>query len=78
MVSHQIKLICLSQKVNHSPSYHTDAELDRDVKENLLKDTFTILNLTRCDKKRVMEEDRQRVRERLMQAITTKPNLADM
>lgn len=59
-------------QVNHSPSYHTDAELDRDVKESLLKDTFAILNLTRCDKRRVLEEDRQRVRERLMQAITVK------
>ncbi|XP_046677752.1 tubulin polyglutamylase ttll6-like isoform X1 [Homalodisca vitripennis] len=65
-------------EVNHSPSYHTDAELDRDVKESLLKDTFTILNLTRCDRKRVMEEDRQRVRERLMQAIVTKPQMPDM
>ncbi|XP_054286926.1 tubulin polyglutamylase TTLL13-like [Macrosteles quadrilineatus] len=65
-------------EVNHSPSYHTDAELDKEVKESLLKDTFTILNLTRCDKRRVMEEDRQRVRDRLMQAIATRANLPDM
>lgn len=61
-------------KVNHSPSYHTDAELDKDVKENLLRDTFTLLNLTRCDKRKVLEEDRQRVRERLMHAISAKGN----
>ncbi|KAJ9592946.1 hypothetical protein L9F63_015370, partial [Diploptera punctata] len=56
-------------EVNHSPSYHTDTQIDRDIKENLLQDTFIILNLSQTDKKKVLEEDRRRVRERLLQGI---------
>ncbi|XP_045450147.1 tubulin polyglutamylase TTLL13-like [Melitaea cinxia] len=54
-------------EVNHSPSFHTDTQLDREVKESLLTDTFTMLNIWQCDKKRVLEEDRKRIRERLLQ-----------
>lgn len=54
-------------QVNHSPSFHTDTQLDREVKESLLTDTFTMLNIWQCDKKRVLEEDRKRIRERLLQ-----------
>ncbi|PSN41134.1 hypothetical protein C0J52_05208 [Blattella germanica] len=56
-------------EVNHSPSFHTDAQIDRDIKESLLQDTFGILNLTHTDKKKILEEDRRRVRERLLQGI---------
>ncbi|XP_069694398.1 tubulin polyglutamylase TTLL13-like isoform X2 [Periplaneta americana] len=59
-------------EVNHSPSFHTDAQIDRDIKESLLRDTFIILNLTQADKKKVLEEDRRRVRERLLQGINHK------
>ncbi|XP_049872008.1 tubulin polyglutamylase TTLL13-like isoform X2 [Pectinophora gossypiella] len=54
-------------EVNHSPSFHTDTQLDREVKEGLLTDTFTMLNIWQCDKKRVLEEDRRRIRDRLLQ-----------
>ncbi|XP_013170058.1 PREDICTED: tubulin polyglutamylase TTLL13-like [Papilio xuthus] len=54
-------------EVNHSPSFHTDTQLDREVKESLLTDTFTMLNIWQCDKKRVLEEDRRRIRDRLLQ-----------
>jgi len=56
--------------VNHSPSFHTDAQIDKDVKEALLTDTFNILNLQQCDKKKIMEEDKKRIRERLLQGIS--------
>jgi tubulin polyglutamylase TTLL6/13 len=61
-----------SFQVNHSPSFHTDAQIDRDIKESLLRDTFIILNLTQADKKKVIEEDHRRVRERLLQGINHK------
>lgn len=54
-------------QVNHSPSFHTDTQLDREVKEGLLTDTFTMLNIWQCDKRRVLEEDRKRIRDRLLQ-----------
>lgn len=59
-------------QVNHSPSFHTDAQIDKDVKEGLLMSTFEMLNLQQCDKKKIIEEDRKRVRDRLLQGINTK------
>lgn len=32
-------------------------------------DTFEMLNLQLCDKRKVMEEDKKRIRERLLQGI---------
>nr|XP_050863477.1 tubulin polyglutamylase TTLL13-like [Vespula vulgaris] len=59
-------------EVNHSPSFHTDAQIDKDVKESLLTDTFEMLNLQQCDKKKIIEEDRRRVRDRLLQGVILK------
>ncbi|KAI4497308.1 hypothetical protein M0802_007555 [Mischocyttarus mexicanus] len=59
-------------EVNHSPSFHTDAQIDKDIKESLLIDTFEILNLQQCDKKKIIEEDKRRVRDRLLQGVTLK------
>ncbi|KZC11699.1 Tubulin polyglutamylase TTLL13 [Dufourea novaeangliae] len=59
-------------EVNHSPSFHTDAQIDKDIKEGLLMDTFAMLNLQQCDKRKIIEEDRRRVRDRLLQGITCK------
>jgi len=35
-------------------------------------DTFDILNLQQCDKKKIIEEDRKRIRERLLQGLNGK------
>ncbi|CAL7937173.1 unnamed protein product [Xylocopa violacea] len=59
-------------EVNHSPSFHTDAQIDKDIKEGLLMNTFEMLNLQQCDKKKIIEEDRKRVRDRLLQGINSK------
>ena len=53
-------------EVNRSPSFHTDAPLDKEIKEGLLTDTFNLINLFANDRKRCMEEEKRRVRERLM------------
>ncbi|KAG5871650.1 hypothetical protein JTB14_037075 [Gonioctena quinquepunctata] len=47
-------------EVNHSPSFHTDSELDCEVKEALLHDMFAMMNLENCDKRKIMREDRKR------------------
>ncbi|XP_034239895.1 tubulin polyglutamylase TTLL13-like [Thrips palmi] len=67
LLDHKLKPYVL--EVNHSPSFHTDAQIDREVKETLLMDTFGILNMGQYDKRKVMEEDRRRVRDRLLQSI---------
>ncbi|XP_009873212.1 PREDICTED: tubulin polyglutamylase TTLL6, partial [Apaloderma vittatum] len=55
-------------EVNHSPSFTTDSRLDREVKDALLCDTLNLINVHACDKRKVLEEDKQRAKERLLQA----------
>uniref|UniRef100_A0A8D0GB96 Tubulin tyrosine ligase like 13 n=1 Tax=Sphenodon punctatus TaxID=8508 RepID=A0A8D0GB96_SPHPU len=54
-------------EVNHSPSFTTDSRLDREVKDALLADALNLINLRACDKRKVLEEDKQRVKQRLLQ-----------
>jgi tubulin polyglutamylase TTLL6/13 len=56
-------------EVNHSPSFHTDAPLDKEVKEGFLYDTLCLLNLNSNDKRKCQEEDRRKVHDRLFQRI---------
>ncbi|XP_050312896.1 tubulin polyglutamylase ttll6-like [Anthonomus grandis grandis] len=60
------KMNPLILEVNHSPSFHTDTPLDCEVKEGLLSDMFAMMSLEKCDKRRIMREDRKRIRERLL------------
>lgn len=63
-------------EINHSPSFHTDTDLDCQVKEALLEDMLNMLNLQHCDKKKIMREDKKRIRERLLHG-TMKENIGD-
>ncbi|CAK7296131.1 Tubulin polyglutamylase TTLL13 [Vulpes lagopus] len=65
LLDHKLKPWLL--EVNHSPSFTTDSRLDREVKDALLCDAMTLVNLRGCDKRKVMEEDKRRVKERLFQ-----------
>ncbi|XP_048964412.1 tubulin polyglutamylase TTLL13 isoform X1 [Canis lupus baileyi] len=65
LLDHKLKPWLL--EVNHSPSFTTDSRLDREVKDALLCDAMTLVNLQGCDKRKVMEEDKRRVKERLFQ-----------
>ncbi|XP_054243703.1 tubulin polyglutamylase TTLL13 [Indicator indicator] len=58
-------------EVNHSPSFNTDTAIDCEVKDALLCDTFTLINLHACNKRKVLEEDKQRAKERLLQGPQT-------
>uniref|UniRef100_U3K958 Tubulin tyrosine ligase like 13 n=1 Tax=Ficedula albicollis TaxID=59894 RepID=U3K958_FICAL len=58
-------------EVNHSPSFSTDSQLDCEVKDALLRDTFNLINVHACDRRKVLEEDKRRVKERLLQANQT-------
>ena len=53
-------------QVNRSPSFHTDAPLDKEVKEGLLWDTLNLLDLFANDKRKCMDEEKRRVRDRLL------------
>lgn len=65
LLDHKLKPWLL--EVNHSPSFTTDSRLDREVKDALLCDAMTLVNLRGCDKRKMMEEDKRRVKERLFQ-----------
>ncbi|XP_045417647.1 tubulin polyglutamylase TTLL13P isoform X2 [Lemur catta] len=65
LLDHKLKPWLL--EVNHSPSFTTDSSLDREVKDALLCDAMTLINLRGCDKRKVIEEDKRRVKERLFQ-----------
>jgi len=44
LIDHKLRPYVL--EVNHCSSYGTDSPLDKKVKLDLMKDTFTMLNLT--------------------------------
>uniref|UniRef100_A0A8C5K8C9 Tubulin tyrosine ligase-like family, member 6 n=1 Tax=Jaculus jaculus TaxID=51337 RepID=A0A8C5K8C9_JACJA len=60
LLDHKLKPWLL--EVNHSPSFSTDSKLDKEVKDSLLYDTLVLINLGSCDKKKVLEEEKQRGR----------------
>jgi tubulin polyglutamylase TTLL6/13 len=41
-------------EINHAPSLNTDTEIDEEVKVNLLKDTFNLVNITTRQKLKFM------------------------
>ncbi|XP_069899382.1 tubulin polyglutamylase TTLL13 isoform X2 [Dipodomys merriami] len=65
LLDHKMKPWLL--EVNHSPSFTTDSRLDREVKDALLCDSMMLVNLPGCDKRKVLEEDKRRLKERLLQ-----------
>lgn len=61
-------------KVNHSPSFTTDSKLDREIKDALIYDTILLLNMPTADKRRFIEEEKKRVKDRLFQRASRKDN----
>ena len=46
-------------EVNHSPSFHTDSKMDKEIKDQLLVDTFRMLHVRASDKQAALIEDRR-------------------
>ncbi|KAL4227526.1 Tubulin polyglutamylase ttll6 [Mactra antiquata] len=53
-------------EVNHSPSFNTDSELDREIKGALIYDTLQLVNFGACDRRKCIEEERKRIKDRLL------------
>lgn len=64
-------------EVNHSPSFHMDGQVDKEVKLPLIRDTFRMLNVKPSDKKRVLEADKRRINNRLLRSIKEARNVND-
>ena len=59
-------------QVNHSPSFTTDAQLDREIKGTLIWDTLGLINFGAVDRRRCLEEERKRIKDRLLGKSTKK------
>ena len=68
------KFFFLYFQVNHSPSFTTDSPLDKEIKDGLMYDALNLLNFGACDRRKILEEDKKRVRDRLLQKQRPKEN----
>uniref|UniRef100_A0A8D8R7R3 Tubulin polyglutamylase TTLL13P n=1 Tax=Cacopsylla melanoneura TaxID=428564 RepID=A0A8D8R7R3_9HEMI len=59
-------------EVNSSPSFKTDTELDTEVKERVLTDTFILCNLNRSIKQKVKLEEKVEIENRLLKRTVPK------
>ncbi|KAF5403738.1 hypothetical protein PHET_02776 [Paragonimus heterotremus] len=59
-------------EVNHSPSFNTDSKLDKEIKEAMLWDTLQLAQFGMLSKKKCMEDERKRIRTRLLQKTAKK------
>ncbi|XP_064608776.1 tubulin polyglutamylase ttll6-like isoform X2 [Liolophura sinensis] len=65
-------------EVNHSPSFTTDAELDREIKGTLIFDTLNLVNFGACERRKCIEEDKRRIKERLFQRQNKKESKEEL
>ena len=65
-------------QVNHSPSFHTDSQLDKEIKEALIWDTLKLANFDAVDRKKCIEEDKRRIRQRLLRRNFGKTSRSDL
>ncbi|CAH8482830.1 unnamed protein product [Dicrocoelium dendriticum] len=70
MLDHKLKPYIL--EVNHSPSFSTDSKLDKEIKEAMLWDTLQLAHFSMISKKKCMEDERKRIRSRLLQKTVRK------
>ncbi|XP_033026394.1 tubulin polyglutamylase TTLL6 isoform X2 [Lacerta agilis] len=64
-------------EVNHSPSFSTDSWLDKEVKDQLLYDTLVLINLGACDKRKVLEEEKRRGKQRRLKQCPNRESRAE-
>nr|XP_032647336.1 tubulin polyglutamylase TTLL6 isoform X1 [Chelonoidis abingdonii] len=75
LLDHKLKPWLL--EVNHSPSFTTDSWLDKEVKDQLLYDTLVLINLGACDKRKILEEEKRRGKERLLEQCRSRETRAE-
>jgi len=64
-------------EVNHSPSFHTDSQLDKEIKEGLLYDTLNMLHVKASDRTQAINDDKKRTQQRLTKSAS-KETQADL
>jgi tubulin polyglutamylase TTLL6/13 len=56
-------------EVNHSPSFHTDSDLDKEIKEGLIYDTLNMVHVKASDRIQAMSDDKKRTQQRLTKVL---------
>lgn len=64
LIDSQLKPYVL--EVNLSPSLHTGETVDKEVKRPLIRDTLNLLSASLVNKKQILREDKNRVKQRLL------------
>jgi len=59
-------------EVNHSPSFHTDSPLDKEIKEGLLYDTLNMLHVKASDRTQALSDDKRKTQLRLTKRQPTR------
>lgn len=54
--------------MNHSPDFHTETAIDKIVKQQLLRDTFKLLQLDTTFKKMITKEEKWKTGQRIVNA----------
>lgn len=57
-------------EVNHSPSFHTDSQLDKEIKEGLLYDALNMLHVKASDRIQAISDDKKRTQQRLTKSAS--------
>lgn len=55
-----------------------DTNLDRELKEELLRDTFSMLNIKQLERRKIENEDRRRVQRRLANRVAEMKYVKDI
>ena len=56
--------------MNHSPSFHTDSPLDKEIKEGLLYDTLNMLHVKASDRTQALSDDKRKTQQVFNQAFS--------
>lgn len=59
-------------EVNHSPSFSTSEWVDKEVKSALIRDTFNLLGVHGVDRRKVLNDDQNRLKKRMTKEIKLK------
>ena len=62
-------------EVNHTPSFHTDSPMDKEIKEQLLEDSFKLIHVKASDRVVALNAEKKKSQDRLSKKERHKPDM---
>ena len=62
-------------EVNHTPSFHTDSPMDKEIKEQLLQDSFKLIHVKASDRINAQNAQKKKSQDRLSKKERHKPDI---